>query len=86
MVKNNFILYHPLCLHTLLIIEGEKKCYQQSKFKRFYHIVILFLFVDRIVELEEGKRAVGLKNVSINEDFFQWTLPGLSCNAWCFNC
>ena len=25
-----------------------------------------FLLVDRILEIEEGKRAVGLKNVSIN--------------------
>ncbi|KAB0442964.1 3-hydroxyacyl-ACP dehydratase FabZ [Lysinibacillus fusiformis] len=29
-----------------------------------------FLLVDRIEELEEGKRAVGLKNVTINEEFF----------------
>ncbi|MBM7609047.1 3-hydroxyacyl-ACP dehydratase FabZ [Ureibacillus composti] len=35
-----------------------------------------FLLVDRILELEEGKRAVGLKNVSINEDFFNGHFPG----------
>lgn len=35
-----------------------------------------FLFVDRITELEEGKRAVGYKNVSINEDFFNGHFPG----------
>ncbi|ARF17993.1 3-hydroxyacyl-[acyl-carrier-protein] dehydratase FabZ [Sporosarcina sp. P3] len=35
-----------------------------------------FLLVDRIEELEEGKRAVGLKNVSINEDFFNGHFPG----------
>ena len=35
-----------------------------------------FLFVDRIVELEEGKRAVGIKNVSMNEDFFNGHFPG----------
>ena len=29
-----------------------------------------FLFVDRILELEEGKRAVGIKNVTANEKFF----------------
>ena len=29
-----------------------------------------FLLVDRILELEEGKRAVGIKNVTANEDFF----------------
>lgn len=35
-----------------------------------------FLLVDRIVELEEGKRAVGLKNVSINENYFNGHFPG----------
>ncbi|WP_431029088.1 3-hydroxyacyl-ACP dehydratase FabZ [Lysinibacillus sp. LZ02] len=35
-----------------------------------------FLLVDRIVELEDGKRAVGLKNVTINEDFFNGHFPG----------
>ncbi|MFQ3610034.1 MAG: 3-hydroxyacyl-ACP dehydratase FabZ [Fimbriimonadales bacterium] len=34
-----------------------------------------FLLVDRIVELEPGKRAVGLKNVTINEPFFQGHFP-----------
>ncbi len=35
-----------------------------------------FLLVDRIIELEEGKRAVGLKNVTVNEPFFQGHFPG----------
>ncbi len=35
-----------------------------------------FLFVDRIVELEKGKRIVGIKNVTINEPFFQGHFPG----------
>ena len=35
-----------------------------------------FLFVDRITELELGKRVVGIKNVSINEPFFQGHFPG----------
>ncbi|SDW42461.1 3-hydroxyacyl-[acyl-carrier-protein] dehydratase [Marininema mesophilum] len=35
-----------------------------------------FLMVDRILECEMGKRAVGLKNVSINEPFFQGHFPG----------
>jgi 3-hydroxyacyl-[acyl-carrier-protein] dehydratase len=34
-----------------------------------------FLLVDRIVELEMGKRAVGIKNVTINEPFFQGHFP-----------
>jgi 3-hydroxyacyl-[acyl-carrier-protein] dehydratase len=35
-----------------------------------------FLLVDRILELEPGRRAVGLKNVTINEGFFQGHFPG----------
>jgi 3-hydroxyacyl-[acyl-carrier-protein] dehydratase len=35
-----------------------------------------FLLVDKILEMEPGKRAVGLKNVTINEEFFQGHFPG----------
>lgn len=35
-----------------------------------------FLLVDRIEEIELGKRIVGVKNVSINEPFFQGHFPG----------
>jgi len=35
-----------------------------------------FLLVDRIEELEIGKRVVGIKNVTINEPFFQGHFPG----------
>lgn len=35
-----------------------------------------FLLVDRIVEMEAGKRIVGVKNVSINEPFFPGHFPG----------
>lgn len=35
-----------------------------------------FLLVDRIEEIEIGKRIVGIKNVSINEPFFQGHFPG----------
>ncbi|CEG29150.1 3-hydroxyacyl-ACP dehydratase FabZ [Bacillus sp. B-jedd] len=34
-----------------------------------------FLLVDKILEVEEGKRAVGLKNVSANEEFFNGHFP-----------
>jgi beta-hydroxyacyl-ACP dehydratase FabZ len=34
-----------------------------------------FLFVDRIIELEQYKRAVGLKNVTVNEPFFMGHFP-----------
>ena len=34
-----------------------------------------FLLVDKILELEVGKKAIGIKNVSINEPFFQGHFP-----------
>ncbi|HSR67987.1 MAG TPA: 3-hydroxyacyl-ACP dehydratase FabZ [Acidobacteriota bacterium] len=36
-----------------------------------------FLLVDRIVDHEPGKRIVGIKNVSINEPYFQGHFPGV---------
>ena len=47
-----------------------------------------FLLVDRILELEEGKRVVGLKNVTVNEPFFPGhfphspVMPGGTCSRW----
>ena len=35
-----------------------------------------FLLVDRIIELDPEKKAVGIKNVTINEPFFQGHFPG----------
>jgi beta-hydroxyacyl-ACP dehydratase FabZ len=35
-----------------------------------------FIMVDRILELEPNQRVLGLKNVSINEPFFQGHFPG----------
>ena len=35
-----------------------------------------FLMVDAILEMERFKRIVGVKNVSINEDYFQGHFPG----------
>lgn len=35
-----------------------------------------FLLVDRIVELERGKAITGIKNVTMNEPFFQGHFPG----------
>jgi UDP-3-O-[3-hydroxymyristoyl] N-acetylglucosamine deacetylase/3-hydroxyacyl-[acyl-carrier-protein] dehydratase len=35
-----------------------------------------FLLIDRILDLEEGKRVVGQKNVTINEPFFAGHFPG----------
>lgn len=35
-----------------------------------------FLMVDKILEIDPGKSAVGIKNLSINEPFFQGHFPG----------
>ena len=34
------------------------------------------LLIDKIIELEEGKMAVGIKNLTMNEQFFQGHFPG----------
>ncbi|HHW57350.1 MAG TPA: 3-hydroxyacyl-ACP dehydratase FabZ [Clostridia bacterium] len=34
-----------------------------------------FLLVDRIIKIEEGKKAIGIKNVTANEPFFQGHFP-----------
>ena len=34
-----------------------------------------FLLIDRIVEIEEGQRAIGIKNVTANEVFFNGHFP-----------
>lgn len=34
-----------------------------------------FLLIDQILEVEEGKRAVGIKNVTANEEFFNGHFP-----------
>jgi 3-hydroxyacyl-[acyl-carrier-protein] dehydratase len=35
-----------------------------------------FLLIDRVVEIVPGQSAVGIKNVSVNENFFQGHFPG----------
>ncbi len=36
-----------------------------------------FLLVDRVIEYEADRRIVGIKNVTINEPFFQGHFPGI---------
>ena len=40
-----------------------------------------FLLIDRIVEFEPAKRLVAIKNVTINEPFFQGHFPGYPDHA-----
>jgi len=38
---------------------------------------VRFLLIDRILELESGKRATGIKNVTMSEDFFAYHFPDM---------
>ncbi len=49
---------------------------QASEIQQFLPHRYPFLLVDRIIDMEEGKRVVGIKNVTINEPFFQGHFPG----------
>jgi len=35
-----------------------------------------FLLIDRVIEMEKGSRLVALKNVTVNEEFFNGHFPG----------
>ena len=57
--------------------ETEKRVvYEITEIMKFLPHRYPFLLVDRITELDPAKRIVGLKNVTINEQFFQGHFPG----------
>ena len=58
-----------------LLFVGGVKMLDTQKIKDIIKHRYPFLLVDRILELEEGKRAIGIKNVSANEDFFNGHFP-----------
>ncbi len=55
---------------------GKKAVYEIEDIMRVLPHRYPFLLVDRILEIEENKRIVGVKNVTINEPFFQGHFPG----------
>ena len=56
--------------------EAAKPVYGITEIMNFLPHRYPFLLVDKILELEPDKRIVGLKNVTINEQFFQGHFPG----------
>ena len=48
-----------------------------NKVKEFLPHRYPFLLIDRVVEMEEGQSMSALKNVTVNEPFFQGHFPGL---------
>ncbi|KYD19830.1 hypothetical protein B4135_0729 [Caldibacillus debilis] len=55
--------------------EGERRMYDIQEIQKVIPHRYPFLLIDKILEVEEGKRAVGLKNVSANEAFFAGHFP-----------
>lgn len=55
--------------------DEEKTVLEASDIMRIIPHRYPFLLVDRIIVLEPGKRAVGIKNVTIGEPFFQGHFP-----------
>lgn len=58
-----------------MINQGEKTSMDIEQIKETIPHRYPFLLVDKILEVEEGKRVVGQKNVTINEPFFQGHFP-----------
>ncbi len=65
--------------------DGKKRIKTVSKEEKMLDILEIqkilphrypFLLVDRILELEPNKRVVGIKNITVNEPFFQGHFPG----------
>lgn len=44
-----------------------------------------FLLVDRVLEIEKGKSIKALKNVTINEPYFEGDFPRCPCDAGRFD-
>ena len=57
-------------------VGGTEKFWDINVIKRIMPHRYPFLLVDRILELEDKKRVVGLKNVTVNEPFFIGHFPG----------
>jgi len=55
---------------------GAKGLYDINMIQRIMPHRYPFLLVDRILELEDRKRVVGIKNVTVNEPFFVGHFPG----------
>lgn len=60
---------------NLILVGGTNTMLDVTQIKEIIPHRYPFLLVDRILEVEEGKRAVGIKNVSANEEFFNGHFP-----------
>jgi len=72
--KGNIALAKALKDHTRK--GGSKYPVEVARIMEYLPHRYPFLLVDRILEFESGERIVGIKNVTINEPFFQGHFPG----------
>lgn len=56
--------------------QEQKVIYDANQILRILPHRYPFLMVDKIVEFEDNKRIVGIKNVTFNEPFFSGHFPG----------
>jgi UDP-3-O-[3-hydroxymyristoyl] N-acetylglucosamine deacetylase/3-hydroxyacyl-[acyl-carrier-protein] dehydratase len=82
-VRARIVAYKPSHRGTVTLVrEMLKHARQETRVLGIEEIMKVlphrypFLLVDRIVEIEENRRIVGIKNVTINEPFFQGHFPG----------
>lgn len=70
-------LLEALELHERSSLLGREPVLDIRRIQRVLPHRYPFLLVDRVLEIDGDRRAVGLKNVSANEEFFQGHYPGL---------
>jgi len=81
--KSGHALNHELVRRLLESVEREDKrrrlagepVYDARKLRRVLPHRYPFMMIDRVVDLDGDRRAIGIKNVSINEPFFQGHYP-----------
>lgn len=61
---------------TTVSTPGTRIVYNVVEIMQFLPHRYPFLLVDRIIEMDPPNRIVGLKNVTMNEEFFQGHFPG----------
>ncbi|MDP7035887.1 MAG: UDP-3-O-acyl-N-acetylglucosamine deacetylase [Planctomycetota bacterium] len=55
---------------------GDRGCLDIQAIQKILPHRYPFLLIDRVIEVEDNRRAVGIKNVTINEPYFQGHWPG----------
>lgn len=69
-------LYHKKKIAGKFSSQSDKALLDIEAIKRIMPHRYPFLLIDRVLDLEVGKRVVAMKNVTFNEPFFQGHFPG----------